>query len=139
MASDFQKLSRSDRRLYGRPKILLCGFAADLHPAVTRILEMAGLDEIDAIWVHREMAGRSLAELIDLPHGSGHAVTSDLPRAVIVSGITEKQLHQFMAVVRASGMQPPLWATLTPHSEKWTVTALLAALAEERERLRNPS
>ncbi|MGA6925806.1 MAG: DUF3783 domain-containing protein, partial [Desulfosarcina sp.] len=52
---------------------------------------------------------------------------------IVVSGITENQLHALMTLTRESGMQPALWAALTPTSETWTLKQLLAELQAERE------
>jgi len=69
----------------------------------------------------------------------GLGASSDLPRAVIVSGIQEKQLHALMALCRKTGMQPDLWAVLTPISEKWTLQALLSELQAEKRAFRRKS
>ena len=52
-----------------------------------------------------------------------------------MSGITENQLHSLMAVCRKSGMQPALWAALTPHSQKWPLAQLLGELQAEQQAL----
>jgi hypothetical protein len=41
-----------------------------------------------------------------------------------------------MNTCKQTGMRPPLWAVLTPVSEKWKVGQLLSELAREREKLR---
>ena len=66
-------------------------------------------------------------------------VSSTLPRAVIVSGLTEAQLISLMNVCKKSGMQPALWACLTPVSETWPLQQLLTELAREREAMQKKS
>jgi hypothetical protein len=87
--------------------------------------------------VSTEQGAAPLADLLELDAGSGAGAASNLPRAVIVAGITEAQLIGLMTVCKKSGMQKALWAVLTPVSEKWTVGQLLAELAREREALQN--
>jgi hypothetical protein len=48
-------------------------------------------------------------------------------------GLTQNELHLLMSGSRQSGMKPPLWATLTPTSETWTVIDLLQELAAEHQ------
>ena len=50
-----------------------------------------------------------------------------------MSGLTQNELHLLMSGSRKSGMKPPLWATLTPTSETWTVINLLQELTAEHQ------
>ena len=131
----FEKVSHSDNPLYGPARLLLCGFPAPAQSKFRIVLEMTGLDRVPVVWAnsgHQEMA---LADLVALPEESGADIDSDLPRAIIVSGISENQLHALMTICRKSGMQPALWAVLTPTSETWPLRQLLAELQVERDAL----
>jgi hypothetical protein len=63
---------------------------------------------------------------MDEPDGFGGGTASDLPRAVIVAGISEKELHLLMSGCRKAQMQQALWATLTPTSTDWALKDLLS-------------
>lgn len=128
----FEKVTTSDKPLYGPRKLLLCGFPAGAQAKFDAVLGMAGLNEVPRGWVARDRADRLLSELFQDPDGDGKGQASDLPRAVIVAGITEKELIRLMTVCKQAGMQSALWATLTPTSENWTMQALLDELAAER-------
>jgi hypothetical protein len=58
-----------------------------------------------------------------------------MPAAIIMAGITENELHLLMSSYRSAGLPNPLWATLTPTSEAWTLRQLLTELSAEREAL----
>ena len=131
----FEKVSRSDKLLYGPRKLLLCGFGAEARKKLNAALGMAGLADVPRVWVTTEQGPTALAELLELADGSGAEAASALPRAVIVAGITEGQLISLMTICKKSGMQPALWAVLTPISEKWPLDRLLAELVREREAL----
>ena len=131
----FEKVHRSDNRMYGPRKLVLCGFPAQAQSKFDAILEMAGLGGIAVLWANREHTAQTLTELLDLPDGSGAGQDSTLARAVVVSGITENQLHALMAICRKSGMKPALWAALTPTSESWPLDQLLKELQNERKAL----
>jgi hypothetical protein len=133
--STFEKVTRSEKLLYGPRKLLLCGFAAESQKKFNTVLEMVGLAAIPKVWVATEQGSTPLANLLELPDGSGSGAASALPRAIIVAGITEAQLISLMTACKKSGMQNLLWAVLTPVSETWTVQQLLAELAREREAL----
>ena len=96
---------------------------------------MAGLQKVPLVWAQDNQLETRLSELAALPSGAGSGESSTLPRAIIVAGITERQLQALMAVCRKTGMQQALWATLTPTSETWLLKDLLAELAAEREAL----
>jgi len=131
----FERVTDSDTALYGPAKVVFCGFPAKAQPALTALMEMAGLGEVPVIYAGAGHRDATLGSLFELPGGSGAGGDSDLPRAIIVGGITEKALQQLMGAARASRMQPPLWAVLTPVSESWTLADLLRELAAEREAL----
>jgi hypothetical protein len=131
----FEKVQHSDNRMYGPQKLLLCGFPASAQPKFRAVLEMAGLQDIAVVWANEDNAKETLSALLNLPDGNGAGRGSTLPRAVIVAGIMEKQLHSLMTLCRKSGMQQVLWAALTPTSETWGLDQLLNELQAERKAL----
>ena len=120
----FEKVSASDKPMYGPRKLLICGFSADIQPHVK-------LADVQRIWVTGEHAGSLISEVLALEDNTGFGVSSELPRAIIMCGLTQKELHILMSGSREAGMKPPLWATLTPTSETWTVQGLLKELVAE--------
>ena len=134
MADDgFQKVDQSDNMLYGPRKLLLCGFAAEVQPKFITLLDMIGLSSIPLVWVTQDQTDIHVGELVQLDDGAGTGASSELPRAIIMSGISQNELHTLMAGCRKSGMQQPLWATLTPTSESWPIQNLLKELAAEHQ------
>lgn len=131
----FEKITTSDKPLYGPEKLIVCGFSADIQPKFEAVLKMAGLEQVPLIWALASQAGSRLSDLTALPSGSGKGESSTLPRAVIVAGISERQLQTLMTVCRKTGMKQALWATLTPTSETWLLKDLLAELNAERKAL----
>jgi hypothetical protein len=134
--SGFQKVDQSDNLLYGPRKLLLCGFAAEVQPNLISLLDMIDLAAIPLVWVTDDQADIHVGELVQLENGAGSGASSDLPRAIIMSGINQNELHTLMAGCRKSGMQQPLWATLTPTSENWPIRDLLRELAAEHEAMK---
>ena len=131
--STFEKVTQSEKTLYGPRKLLLCGFSVEAQKKLESLLGMVGIVDVPRVWVTTEQGEASLADLLAVADGSGAGAVSALPRAVIVAGITEAQLIGLMTACKKSGMQPALWAVLTPVSETWTVGQLLAELARERD------
>ena len=127
----FEKVSSTEKPLYGPRKLLLCGFSKSVQPNFDALLKLLGLTDIPKVWVTEEQANTLISKLIELEDGTGWGVSSELPRAVIMAGITQKELHQLMSGCRQAKMKPTLWATLTPTSENWTIQSLLTELAAE--------
>lgn len=128
----FEKITTSDKPLYGPRKLLLCGFPSAARPKFETVLNRVGLGEVPRIWVSHEQGNMSLSALLRLPDNSGESASSNLPRAVVVAGLSQNELIRLMTVCKKAGMMNALWATLTPTSENWTIQRLLAELAAER-------
>ena len=129
----FEKVSQSDKPMYGPRKLLICGFASAAQPKFVKLLELIGLSATPRVWVTEENGNRLISEVLALDDSTGWGVSSELPRAIIMCGLTQNELHLLMSGSRQSGMKPPLWATLTPTSETWTVIDLLQELAAEHQ------
>lgn len=128
----FEKVSQSDAALYGPRKILLCGFGAGAQEKFRKVLDFASLSDVPRVWAVPENAETPLAELMAMPGGTGEGTGSNFPRAIVVAGVTEKELQRLMMVCKKSGMKNALWAALTPTSETWPLSRLLDELAAER-------
>ena len=135
----FEKVSPSEKPLYGPRKLLLCGFSEKVQPNFAKLLELVELSEIPKVWVSDDQAGTLVGELMALEDGSGFGQPSNLPRAIIMAGITQNEMHQLMSGCRQAEMKPPLWATLTPISETWILEDLLKELAAERAAMQKKS
>jgi hypothetical protein len=131
----FEKVTQTDEPMYGPKKLILCGFPAQAQPKLMMVLEMVGLQDVPVVWANQGDGQSTLSDLVRLPNQTGADSGSTLPRAIIVSGITQNQLHNLMAVCRKSGMQQALWAALTPTSETWPLIQLLKELQAERKAL----
>ncbi len=129
----FTKLSKSDTPLYGPRALVLCGFGAAAQSKFSTLLSTLGLSDIPLIWVSEEQQEQKLSDLFHQNDGFGAGQVSSLPRAVLVAGIKEKELHRLMTGCRKTGMKQALWATLTPTSSKWSLKQLLAELHAERK------
>ena len=132
----FEKIQDSDERMYGPKGILVCGYPPPEHRFFALFMEKAGFSDRPIIFPTKEDAGRSLKELLSLSSGSGMGELADLPRAVIMSGFTQSEVHRIMSAYRQAGLPAQMWATLTPTSENWLLSHLLEELVKENEYLK---
>ena len=130
---NFEKIQESDERMYGPKGILVCGYPPPEHRFFALFMEKAGFSDKPIIFAKTEDAGKTLKELLGLNSGWGMGEPTDLPRAVIMSGFTQNEVHRIMVAYRQAGLPTQLWATLTPVSENWLLSDLLRELVKENE------
>ena len=92
--AQFEKVSYTDKPLYGPRKLLFCGFSQKVQPNFNKLLKFIGLSEIPKVWVAQDRADTGVGELIHLEDGAGWGVSSELARAIIIAGITQNEMHR---------------------------------------------
>ena len=122
--------------MYGTRGILVCGYSLSEQPLFMSFMEQTGFQDLGVIFVTTNQSTKTLKELLALPDSSGQGETSDMRRAIVMSGFTQKELHKLMAAYRFAELPSQLWATLTPTSENWSVTNLLEELAAESDAIK---
>lgn len=132
----FRPIGDSEKKMHGLPGVLISGFSHDEQSLLLEQFDHWGLESIPLIVIAPETLPLTLAEASALPAKANFGKTPDLPRAVIMSGLQEKQLNALMRGYRESGLTRPLWASVTAHSSSWTVKYLLVELLKEREAMR---
>lgn len=134
--SGFSKVGASaKKRLYGPRALLACGYTAQDQILLSDMLERFRLSDIPVVFALGADMDAAVGELLARPGGYGRGEDSPLPRAVILSGVTEKELSTIMAAWKHLGLPRQNWATLTPTSEGWPLIDLLTELDLERAAL----
>jgi len=134
-ASQFSRVTRSSRPLYGPRKLLICGFTSDGQNALDKVVTASTVADLPVIYAASEDLEETLTSLMSRSANSGRGEASRMPAAIIMAGITENELHQLIANYREAGLPNPLWATLTPTSESWRLRQLLTELSAEKAAL----
>ena len=128
----FKKVGESAEPIYGPRAILVCGFTPSEQKTVLKLLDTIQLTDVPVIFATAADTEICLGELLTLPNQSGRNTDSDIARAVVMSGITERELQQILSNYKGARLPRPLWATLTPFSENWALSTLLEELKKER-------
>jgi hypothetical protein len=128
----FEKLGKSGRILYGPRGMLVGGFNPEDQKVILGFLERIQLKNLPVIFVSEVDKETLIKDLISRPDRSGWAIHSNLDRIIILSGISESEFHQTLSTYRTLRLPRPLWATLTPTSESWHLSALIEELRKER-------
>ena len=133
------RVGSSECVMHGPRKLFVCGCQPLEQEAVCEMLEHEGVIGVDVVFCLPSDAETKMSELFALKHKSRIGDESRMPRATIMGGITEKELHRIMGAWRELGLPSQLWAVLTPTSEAWTLRQLITELQrEKREMDRRP-
>lgn len=128
---DFKRIDKSEKRMYGPRGLLVCGYAEEERSKFLDFISKINMDEIPVIFAVNEDIEKTLGALFNHDHKSDITGPSELPRAVIMSGLSQNELHELMGAYREAGFISQIWASLTPTSETWTLKALLIELLQE--------
>ena len=134
--STMTKVKKSAERMYGNRNLLVCGYTEAEQKAMLLLLQKNRLGSCPVIFATNEDIQKPLKEILQAENRYGHGEASDMRKAVIMSGFTQKQLHTLMAAHRKSKLPKQHWAALTPTSENWPLTDLLEELEAEAEAIR---
>lgn len=130
--TEFERIDDDDR-MFGPQAVVATGFAGQEHTTVLDALQSVGLGGVPVCFARGAQGRERIGNLISIVMTTGQGTTSDLPRAVIVSGLTGGELHALISRYRESGLPRPLWATVTETSIEWLLSELLSELEAERE------
>ena len=129
--SGFNRIDKSDQRMYGPRGILVCGYTKEERGEFLDFINKISMGDIRVIFAVNEDVEKTLSEVFTHEHQDGITGASELPRSVIMSGLTQNELHCLMRSYREEGFISQIWASLTPNSETWTLKALLIELLAE--------
>ena len=133
---NMRRVGKSSKKMYGPQKLLVCGYAGTDQQILLSLLKENGLSLISVIFAKNDDLQKTLKEILQSDGGNGHEEIVEMKRAIIMSGFTQKQLHTLMTAYRKAKLPAQHWATLTPVSENWTVSALLDELEAEAEAIK---
>ncbi|OIO03040.1 MAG: hypothetical protein AUJ49_05200 [Desulfovibrionaceae bacterium CG1_02_65_16] len=137
-ASGFSKVGASaKKRLYGPRAALVCGYAAAEQATLLDMLARFHMADIPVVFATGADMDQTVGQALAATPRHGRGEDSPLPRAMVLAGITEKELSTIMAAWKHLGLPRQNWATLTPTSEGWPLSDLLTELDLERVALTN--
>jgi len=128
----FKKVGESAEPMYGPRAVLVCGFTPSEQKMMIKLFDTIQLTDVPVIFATDADTEKCLCDLLTLPNQMGRNTDCDIERAVVLSGMTERELQQILSNYKVAGLPRPLWATLTPFSKNWALSTLLEELKNER-------
>lgn len=127
----FAEIGKTEDRMYGPRALLVCGYEAEERSVFLSLIEKTVPADIRVVFASTPDLGTCMGDLVIREDNTGSTEASAMPRAVIMSGLKENELHGLMAAYKESGFKRQIWAALTPVSEKWPLKSLLKELQAE--------
>ena len=122
--------------MFGATALIVSGYSDVDRKALSALMQAHSLDTIPTVFIDLDRAHLSLETLARERDISPAPSAPALRRAIVMSGLSEQELHALMNAYRESGMPRQLWASVTPVSRHWSLCALLDELSKEKEELR---
>ena len=138
MSNSFKVVGESKKRMYGPRGILVCGFSSEERKTILKMLSDKKFKNLPVVYTTNADRTELMKDMLTRAHKTGLEDESGpenectLDRTIIMSGLTEKEFHRTMTNYKKLKMVKPLWASLTPTSENWTVESLISELNSER-------
>ncbi len=133
----FTKVRKSKKRMYGPRGLLVCGYPEEEQTGFLKLVDQVGLSGIRVVFASARDLGTSVGDILTHENKAGFVGDTNMSRAVVMSGLTQKELHLLLAAYRKAGFASQIWATLTPISEEWPLENLLNELQAENKAMKN--
>lgn len=131
----FKKISKKNSKMYGKYKVLVCGFNKIEKNEFIKLIKTFKVKP-PIVFVGSNDTELKIVDLLLKNDGYGFEETSEMPKAVIMSGFYESQLHELLRLYKETNLERPLWASVTPISENWKLKDLLSELQSEHDMMK---
>jgi len=131
MSHSLKVVGKSKKRMYGPRAIMVSGFTPDERQILLKMFKNKKFKKIPVVYTSDKDKPVLVKEMFQRDNLSGFDENCSLNNAIIMSGLTEKEFHFTMSAYKKTKLPKPLFATLTPTSENWTVDSLVTELKNE--------
>lgn len=136
----FKKLDANPKveTVIGPPAVLFCGFTPQEAMLMKTLLKAVGAEDHNILLCTEQMimqpVGQALLATKQLP-----PVPPDkLPRVMVMSGMSDEQIHGVLEGYSATRLRRPIFATATKRNLNYTVRELLVELLQEHRMMIQP-
>lgn len=128
----FSKISSSGEKLFGPRGMIAYGFSMPDQKAIMNHINSLDLPDIPTSFAGDESLAENLLTLLQAKQTKiSQQRHASLGKVIILSGLTEEEVHLLLNTWPKTSLPSPLWAVLTPTSQHWTLCSLIKALEGE--------
>ena len=92
----FNKIKKSKKRMYGPRVLLVCGYPDEERSDFLSFIKEMGLHDVQVIYATTDDLTKPIGNILSTEQLEKSTGTSDMPRAVVMSGLTQKELHNLV-------------------------------------------
>jgi hypothetical protein len=130
----FQKIDPTAEETCGPEAVLVCGFPATVEEPLRNLLTRVGAGNHRVVLCTPRMVKQELGRALEpRPDDTDEtpAAPDELPRVMVLSGMTGGQLQNFVSSYRTTGLPRPIFASTTPINVGFPVGRLIVDLLKE--------
>lgn len=129
----FTKLENGDDAGFGPESILVCGFPEQASPSLGSLLKSICAEQHRVQLCSKAMLAQNLGQALLTEDPDEPAAPDQLPRVMILSGLSNRQIHDFVDRFSSTGLPRPIFASTTPTNLDMPLRTLLLALLKEHQ------
>ncbi len=128
----FRKIDDDKDPGLGPPALLICGFDPAVAEKLRPVLSELGAPDHRLIFCTPAMVKQPLAQALEGADREEPAAPDQLPRVMVLSGLSGAQINAFLRKYAELGLPRPIFASVTPSNLKFPVGKLLNELLKEQ-------
>ena len=131
----FQKIDPRGEEICGPEAVLVCGFPATVEEPLRDLLARVDAPNHRVVFCTPRMVKQELGRALEPgPDETDEtpAAPDELPRVMVLSGMTGGQLQNFVSTYRTAGLPRPIFASTTPINVGFPVGRLIVDLLKEQ-------
>jgi hypothetical protein len=128
---EFKRIDEDEGPPPGPLALLLSGFSSEEAGTVSIFLGSLELPEHRVVLCTEPMLAKPLGEALTTTEDDPPVPSDQLPRVIVLSGLTGPQVRVFLDRYASTGLTRPIFATVTPSNRNFTVRDLLIELLRE--------
>jgi hypothetical protein len=128
----FQRIDDDQEQGLGPPALLICGFPTEIGETLRAALRKIGTPDHRLVFCTPSMVKRTLAEALAGDDSEETALPDQLPRVMVLSGLSGVQINNLLQGWSETGLPRPIFAGVTPHNLAFPVGKLLKELIQEQ-------
>ncbi|NLM13518.1 MAG: DUF3783 domain-containing protein [Epulopiscium sp.] len=132
----FKKIDLEDKtRSEDRLSVMVYGYDENEIKILKAYCDKHSIDHF--ILVNDTMIDMSLEDILQQDKIEGTSSNLIPAKAIIMNGFSGSDLQMFLKGFKDTGLERPIFATVTPVSKKWSFKILLTELIKEHEIMKN--
>mgnify|MGYP000870061606 CR=1 FL=1 len=129
----FRKLDDSNQRGPGPRIILIGGFQANEVVLLKEFVDKTFTDKIRLRLCTANMLEKTLGDALSRPVEDNPAPPDKLPRFLLLSGMSNQEIHALINRYGSTGLPRPMFAATTPANMNFMLRQLLLELLQEHK------